>query len=65
MRPDQTPVGWWQDAKGRMQPPGSFLAPSLRVPSESPSALAGASLTTPRGRLKKWTRAVLQRQPQG
>ncbi len=30
------PAGWWQDNKGRMQPPGSFQNPSLRVPSESP-----------------------------
>jgi hypothetical protein len=33
-RARQAPVGWWQDAKGRMQPPGSFLAPALRHPSE-------------------------------
>jgi hypothetical protein len=60
MRPDQTPVGWWQDAKGRMQPPGSFLSPSLRVPPEGSS---GAVVTTPRSRLHKWTLGVLQRQP--
>jgi hypothetical protein len=29
----QIPVGWWQDAKGRSQPPGSYLDPSLRVDS--------------------------------
>jgi hypothetical protein len=27
----QKPTGWWQDDKGRMQPPGSLLDPSLRV----------------------------------
>ncbi|MGB9112584.1 MAG: hypothetical protein WCF24_07640 [Acidimicrobiales bacterium] len=27
----QKPAGWWQDDKGRMQPPGSFQDPSLRV----------------------------------
>ena len=60
MRPDQTPVGWWQDAKGRMQPPGSFLAPSLRVPPEGSSGEVG---TAPRSRLNKWILGVLQRQP--
>jgi hypothetical protein len=64
MRPDQTPVGWWQDGKGRMQPPGSFLSPSLRVPPENPPGVVGASVS-PRGRLKKLTLAVLHRQPQG
>jgi len=36
----QKPAGWWQDSKGRMQPPGSFLDPSLRVPSELPKETA-------------------------
>ena len=36
----QKPAGWWQDAKGRMQPPGSFLDPSLRVPPELPGNAA-------------------------
>jgi len=31
----QKPAGWWQDSKGRNQPPGSYLDPSLRVPPES------------------------------
>jgi len=29
--PAQVPVGWWQDAKGRSQPPGSYLDPSKRL----------------------------------
>lgn len=31
----QYPTGWWQDRKGRMQPPGSFLDRSLRITPES------------------------------
>jgi hypothetical protein len=27
----QVPAGWWQDSKGRTQPPGSYLDPSRRV----------------------------------
>lgn len=30
----QVPVGWWQDSKGIMQPPGSYLDVSLRIPSK-------------------------------
>ena len=30
----QIPVGWWQDAKHRNQPPGSYLDPSLRIDSD-------------------------------
>ena len=33
MRYIQVPAGWWQDSKGRMQPPGSFLDPALRISS--------------------------------
>src|SRR5208282_1796073 len=40
----QKPAGWWQDSKGRMQPPGSFLDPSLRVPPELPSNAADVDL---------------------
>lgn len=35
----QKPVGWWQDSKGRAQPPGSFLDASLRLTSESASGM--------------------------
>jgi hypothetical protein len=35
MKYAQEPVGWWQDHKGTMQPPGSYLDPSLRVTSAS------------------------------
>jgi len=42
----QYPTGWWQDGKGRMQPPGSFLDPSLRVTSVSPAETARPSSTT-------------------
>jgi hypothetical protein len=38
-----TPTGWWQNSKGQMQPPGSFLDPSLRVKSESSTETAGLS----------------------
>jgi len=38
----QDPTGWWQDAKGRAQPPGSFDDPSLRVTPESSSATPDA-----------------------
>lgn len=27
----QAPVGWWKDAKGVNQPPGSYLDPALRT----------------------------------
>ncbi|MHB1784311.1 MAG: hypothetical protein ACYCTE_16810 [Acidimicrobiales bacterium] len=27
----QVPTGWWQDAKHRSQPPGSYQDPSLRI----------------------------------
>jgi hypothetical protein len=30
----QKPTGWWQDSNGAMQPPGSYLDPTLRVPPE-------------------------------
>jgi hypothetical protein len=58
----QAPVGWWQDSKGTMQPPGSFLSPSLRVPSEGPSGADTTAVTSSsRGRFKKWTNARLRR----
>jgi hypothetical protein len=41
----QVPVGWWQDSKGRMQPPGSFLDPSLRLQSERSARRAERSST--------------------
>jgi hypothetical protein len=59
----QAPVGWWQDAKGQMQPPGSFLSPALRVPS-GVSAEGGASTpAVPAGRFKKWTSMMRHRSP--
>ena len=42
----QKPAGWWQDSKGRMQPPGSYLDPSLRVPSELPRKTADSLSAT-------------------
>jgi hypothetical protein len=58
----QAPVGWWQDSKGRMQPPGSFLSPSLRIPPEDPSA-NGRSVARSRGpRFKKRTPDAAQGQ---
>jgi hypothetical protein len=35
MRYIQVPAGWWQDQKGTMQPPGSFLDPALRIKSKN------------------------------
>ncbi len=52
----QPPVGWWQDAKGTMQPPGSFLAPSLRVPSGNPGNVGTTAVTAP-SRFKRWVKA--------
>jgi hypothetical protein len=49
----QKPAGWWQDSKGRMQPPGSYLDPSLRVPSESPRKTADRLSAT------RWVRRLL------
>lgn len=57
MRYVQDPVGWWQDSRGQMQPPGSFVSASLRV---LPKDLAASSH---RGRLKRWTTGLLHRQP--
>ena len=42
----QKPAGWWQDNKGRMQPPGSFQDPSLRVPPELPPETADRRSST-------------------
>ena len=56
----QSPVGWWQDAKGQMQPPGSYLAPARRVPAEGATGADGATTASaPRSRLRKWTMAML------
>jgi hypothetical protein len=33
----QAPVGWWKDAKGQSQPPGSYADPSLRIDAEEQS----------------------------
>ena len=54
----QVPVGWWQDAKGTMQPPGSYLAPSLRIPTNGSAGVESGTMTlSPRSRFKKWTSA--------
>jgi hypothetical protein len=39
MKYRQAPSGWWQDAHGTMQPPGSYRTPALR--RTSPAAGAG------------------------
>jgi len=57
MRYVQDPVGWWQDSKGQMQPPGSFVSTSLRA---RPEDLPASSL---RGRLRRWTTDLLHRRP--
>jgi hypothetical protein len=61
----QAPIGWWQDSKGRMQPPGSFMSPSLRVPAADQAGHDGVSvLTSPtRGRFRRWTATVLHQRP--
>ena len=48
----QNPAGWWQDSKNRMQPPGSFLDPSLRVPPGS-ADMDGLSVTV-------WARSIVK-----
>lgn len=65
MRYVSAPIGWWQDSKGRMQPPGSFSSPSLRIPPEDDAGADGAPVpTTPAGgRFKKWTVALLPHRP--
>src|SRR6202035_1618344 len=65
MRYVQAPAGWWQDEKGRMQPPGAFPSPSQRVPPEADDVADGVSVPTPptRGRFKKWTLALLPHRP--
>lgn len=55
----QKPVGWWQDAKGRAQPPGSFLDASLRITSDSPSESADGQPAA--GRLQRFIEAVRHR----
>jgi hypothetical protein len=57
----QVPVGWWQDAKGTMQPPGSFLVPSLRIPSDVSGAGSGPKASSPRSRFKQWKAARPER----
>jgi hypothetical protein len=59
----QAPVGWWQDSKGQMQPPGSFLSPALRVPPEGSAERRMPAPVAPPGRFKKWTSAVRHRRP--
>src|SRR5579863_10772733 len=54
----QTPVGWWQDAKGTMQPPGSFLTPSRRLSPEGDAVGTGGTRSA-RSRLGRWTSALL------
>lgn len=49
----QKPIGWWQDSKGRAQPPGSFLDPSLRTTAES------ASGTSARPAAPMWARRLV------
>jgi hypothetical protein len=48
---EQKPTGWWQDSKGRAQPPGSFLDPSLRLTSGSPRGAATPRSSTRRDRI--------------
>jgi len=55
----QKPAGWWQDSKGRMQPPGSFLDPSLRVPSALPRETASRLSAT---RFRRFTVAARRRE---
>ena len=50
----QDPAGWWQDSKGRMQPPGSFLDPSLRVPPCKPSRIAASGRSA-----RRWGRQLI------
>jgi hypothetical protein len=47
MKYAQEPAGWWQDKKGTMQPPGSYLDPSLRVTPEGAPVVA--ALSRPKG----------------
>lgn len=65
MRYAPAPIGWWQDSKGRMQPPGSFSSPSLRVPPEDDAATEGVTTPTAaaRGRFKKRTVSLLPHNP--
>ena len=42
---EQEPVGWWQDARGVNQPPGSHRDPSLQVKADGTNA--GLSATPP------------------
>lgn len=50
----QKPAGWWQDSKGRMQPPGSYLDRSLRVPPELTRETAGGLSAT------RWIRHLIE-----
>jgi hypothetical protein len=64
VRYSQAPVGWWQDGKGLMQPPGSFLSPSLRVGQDDVAAANGSSAAaSQRGWFRKWAAGVTRRQP--
>lgn len=44
-RYEQQPAGWWQDSKGRAQPPGSFADSSLRTTGESGRSASPHSAT--------------------
>jgi len=60
----QAPVGWWQDAKGLMQPPGSFLSPSLRVlPDDLSAANSSLAPASPRGWFRKRAAGAARNRP--
>ena len=49
----QKPAGQWQDSKCRAQTPGSYLGPSLRIPSELPGRDDGHLSAT------RWVRSFI------
>lgn len=58
----RAPVGWWQDAAGQAQPPGSFLCPSLRVsPRDAGTPAAPATAAPLAVPTNTWSAAARQR----
>jgi hypothetical protein len=46
----QAPSGWWTDADGVQQPPGSYLNPELRVNADGSPAAGSQRSRARRGR---------------
>lgn len=62
---EQKPTGWWQDSKNRMQPPGSYLDPTLRLAGEPARTTARGRGRPPAARVRRFVDGVWPRRAQG